>query len=104
MATMVEASFRGREVMEWSAAIIVVMEGGFLVLALLAVPLRAAIDALMVAYLASRIISLAAGFWIYRTRFGKLHPTIAKRLWASLLKAGVSFAISHGYLGVCIMI
>lgn len=104
MATMVEASFRGREVMEWSAAIIVVMEGGFLVLALLTVPLRAAIDALMVAYLASRIISLAAGFWIYRTRFGKLHPTIDKRLWSSLLKAGFPFAITNGLSTVYIRI
>jgi O-antigen/teichoic acid export membrane protein len=104
MATMVEASFRGREKMEWSAAVIVVMEGGFLVLALLAVPLRAAIDALMVAYLASRIISLVVGVWIYRARFGKLHPTIDKGLWSSLLKAGFPFAITNGLSSVYIRI
>jgi O-antigen/teichoic acid export membrane protein len=104
MATMVEASFRGREEMEWSAAVIAVMEGGFLALALLAVLLRAAIDALMVAYLASRIISLAVGVWIYRARFGKLRPTIDKRLWSSLLKASFPFAITNGLSSVYIRI
>ncbi len=104
MAYMIEASFRGRERMEWSAVIISVMEGGFLVLALLTVPLRAAIDWLMVAYLASRIISLAVGIWIYRTRFGKLHPTMDKGLWKSLFKAGFPFAITNGLSSVYVRV
>ena len=104
MATMVESSFRGREEMEWSAVVIIVMEGSFLVLALVAVPLRAAIDGLMVAYLVSRIISLAVGIWIYRARFGKLHPTIDKGLWSSLLKASFPFAITNGLSSVYVRI
>ena len=96
MAYMVEASFRGREMMEWSAVVIAVMEGAFLLLALVTVPLQAAIDWLMIAYLASRIISLAVGIWIYRARFGKLRPTIDTELWKSLFKASVPFAITNG--------
>jgi O-antigen/teichoic acid export membrane protein len=96
MAYIIEASFRGREKMAWSAVVISTMEGAFLVLALVTVPLRAAIDWLMVAYLASRIISLAVAVWIYRVRFGKLHPTFDKRLWASLFKAGFPFVITNG--------
>ncbi len=104
LAYMIEASFRGRERMEWSAVIISVMEGGFLVLALLTVPFRAAIDWLMVAYLASRIISLAVGIWIYRTHFGKLHPAIDKGLWKSLFKAGFPFAITNGLSSIYVRI
>lgn len=96
MAYMVEASFRGREMMEWSAVVVAVMEGGFMLFALVAIPFHAAIDGLMTAYLASRIISLAVGFWIYRARFGRLYPTIDKKLWSSLFKAGVPFAITNG--------
>jgi O-antigen/teichoic acid export membrane protein len=96
MAYIIEASFRGREKMEWSAVVISTMEGMFLLLALVIVPLRAAIDWLMVAYLASRMIALAVAIWIYRTRFGKLHPTIDKRLWASLFKAGFPFVVTNG--------
>jgi O-antigen/teichoic acid export membrane protein len=104
MATIVEASFRGREEMEWSAAIITVMDGTFLVLALLTVPIRANINGLMFAYLASRIASLAVGGWIYRTRFSKLHPTIDKRLWSSLFKASLPFAITNGLSTVYVRI
>jgi O-antigen/teichoic acid export membrane protein len=104
MAYMIEASFRGRERMEWSAVIISVMEGGFLVLALLTVPLRASIDWLMVAYLVSRIIALAVGIWIYQTRFGKLRPTIIKGLWKSLFKAGFPFAITNGLSSVYVRV
>jgi O-antigen/teichoic acid export membrane protein len=96
MAYMVEASFRGREMMEWSAVVIAVMEGTFLLLALVTVPLHAAIDWLMIAYLASRIISLAVGIWIYRARFGKLRLTIDKELWKSLFKSSFPFAITNG--------
>jgi O-antigen/teichoic acid export membrane protein len=96
MATMVEASFRGREEMEWSAVVIIVVDGAFLVLAFVAVSLRAAIDGLMVAYLVSRIISLTVSVWIYRTRVGNLHPTIDKELWLSLFKASYPFAITNG--------
>ena len=96
MAYMVEASFRGREMMEWSAVVVAVMEGAFLLLALVTVPLQAAIDWLMIAYLASRIISLAVGIWIYRARFGKLRLTIDKGLWKSLFKASFPFAITNG--------
>jgi O-antigen/teichoic acid export membrane protein len=104
LSFIIEASFRGREEMEWSAIVIIVMEGGFLVLALLAVPFRAAIDVLMVAYLASRIISLAVGVWIYRARFGKLHPTIDKSQWSLLFKAGFPFAITNGLSTVYVRI
>ena len=96
MAYMVEASFRGREMMEWSALVIAVMEGTFLLLAFTTVPLNATIDWLMIAYLASRIISLATGVWIYRARFGRLYPTIDKKLWSALFKAGAPFAITNG--------
>jgi O-antigen/teichoic acid export membrane protein len=95
LADMVEASFRGLEEMEWSAAVISTMEGAFLVLALLAVPLGVAIDGLMVAYLISRILSLVVSVWIYRARFGKLHPTVDKRLWLSLFKGGLPFAVNN---------
>lgn len=104
IAYMIEASFRGREKMEWSAVIIAVMEGTFLVLALVTVPFRAAIDWLMVAYLASRIISLVAGVWIYRARFGKLRPTIDKPLWISLFKASFPFAITNGLSSVYVRV
>jgi O-antigen/teichoic acid export membrane protein len=105
VATMIESSFRGREEMEWSGVVIIVMEGAFLVLvALVAVPLRADIDGLMVAYLASRIISLTVGVWIYRTRFGKLRPTIDKKLWSSLLKTSFPFAITNGLSSVYVRI
>jgi len=104
IAYMIEASFRGREKTEWSAVIIAVMEGTFLVLALVTVPLRAAIDWLMVAYLASRIISLVVGVWIYRARFGKLHPTIDKQLWTSLFKASFPFAITNGLSSVYVRV
>jgi O-antigen/teichoic acid export membrane protein len=96
IAYIIEASFRGRERMEWSAVVIASMEGAFLVLALVTVPLKTAIDWLMVAYLASRIISLAVAIWVYRLRFGKLHPTLDKQLWASLFKAGFPFVITNG--------
>jgi len=96
MAYMIEASFRGREMMEWSAAIITIMEGSFMMLALITIPFQATIVWLMFAYLASRFISLAAGIWIYQTRFGRLHPKIDKELWASLFKAGTPFAITNG--------
>jgi O-antigen/teichoic acid export membrane protein len=104
IAYMIEASFRGREKMEWSAVIIAVMEGTFLVLALMTVPLRAAIDWLMVAFLASRIISLVVGVSIYRARFGKLHPTIDKEMWTSLFKAGFPFAITNGLSSVYVRV
>ena len=104
LAYMIEASFRGREKMEWSAVIISTMEGGFLVLAFLTVPLRAAIDWLMVAYLVSRIISLAVGVRIYQTRFGKLHPTVDRELWKSLFKAGFPFAITNGLSSVYVRV
>ena len=104
LADMIEASFRGREEMEWSAAIISTMEGAFLVLALLAVPLRVAIDGLMVAYLISRILSLAVGVWIYRARCGKLRPTIDKRLWLSLFKGGFPFALNNSLSTVYVRI
>jgi O-antigen/teichoic acid export membrane protein len=104
IATVIEASFRGREEMEWSAAVITAMDGAFLVLALLTVPIRATIDGLMVAYLASRILSLAVGVWIYRSRFGKLHPTIDKRLWSSLFKASLPFGITNGLSTVYVRI
>ena len=96
MAYMIEASFRGREMMEWSAAIVTVMEGSFMFLALVTIPIQATIDWLMIAYLVSRIISLAVGAWIYRSRFGKLYPAIDKILWSSLFKAGTPFAITNG--------
>jgi len=96
MAYMIEASFRGREMMEWSAAIITIMEGTFMLLALVTIPFQATIYWLMIAYLASRIISLAAGVWIYLARFGRLYPTIDKTLWSSLFKAGTPFAITNG--------
>jgi O-antigen/teichoic acid export membrane protein len=96
MAYVMEASFRGREKMEWSAVVISTMEGAFLVLALVTVPLRTAIDWLMVAYLASRLISLAVAIWIYRARFGKLRPTMDKPLWVSLIRAGFPFVITNG--------
>ena len=96
LAYMIEASFRGREMMEWSATIITIMEGSFMILALVTIPFHATIDWLMIAYLASRIISLASGAWIYLARFGKLYPTIDKKLWSSLFKAGTPFAITNG--------
>jgi len=96
MAYMVEASFRGREMMEWSAVVIAVMEGVFLLLAFVTVPLQAAIDWLMIAYLASRIIALAVGIWIYRARFGKLRLTVDRELWKSLFRASFPFAITNG--------
>jgi O-antigen/teichoic acid export membrane protein len=96
MAYMVEASFRGREMMEWSAVVIAVMEGAFLLLALATVPLQATVDWLMIAYLASRVISLAVGIWIYRARFGNLRLTIDKGLWKSLFRASFPFAITNG--------
>ena len=96
MAYMIEASFRGREMMEWSATIVTVMEGSFMIFALMTIPLQATIDWLMIAYLASRIISLAAGALIYRARFGMLYPTINKKLWLSLFKAGAPFAVTNG--------
>ena len=96
MAYMIEASFRGREMMEWSAVVITIMEGTFMLFALVTIPFRATIDWLMIAYLASRIISLAAGAWIYLTRFGRLYPTIDKKLWSSLFKSGVPFAVTNG--------
>jgi len=95
MVYMIEASFRGREEMEWSAAVISTMNGSFMVLALLAVPFGAAIDGLMVAYLVSRILSLAVGVWIYQARFGKLRPIIDKQLWLFLLKGGIPFALNN---------
>jgi len=101
---MLEASFRGREMMEWSAVVISVMEGAFLLLILVTVPLQAAIDWLMIAYLVSRIIALAVAIWIYRARFGKLRPTIDKRLWSSLFKASLPFAITNGLSTVYIRI
>jgi O-antigen/teichoic acid export membrane protein len=104
IAYMIEASFRGREKMEWSAVIIGAIEGTFLVLALVTVPLRAAIDWLMVAYLVSRVISLVVGIWIYRARFGKLHPTIDKELWTSLFKASLPFAITNGLSSVYVRV
>lgn len=101
---MIEASFRGLEEMEWSAVFISTMEGSFLVLALLAVPLGVAIDGLMVAYVASRILSLVAGVWIYRARFGKLRPTMDKKLWLSLLKGGFPFALNNSMSTVYVRI
>lgn len=104
VAYMIEASFRGREKMEWSAVIIAAIEGTFLILALITVPLRATIDWLMVAYLVSRVISLAVGIWIYRARFGKLYPTIDKELWTSLFKASLPFAITNGLSSVYVRV
>jgi O-antigen/teichoic acid export membrane protein len=104
LAYMVEASFRGREEMEWSAVVISTMEGSFLVLAILAVPFKVAIDVLMVAYLASRILSLIVGIWIYRVRSGKLRPTIDKQLWLSLFKGGFPFALNNSMSTVYVRI
>ncbi len=104
LAYMVEASFRGREEMEWSAVVISTMEGSFLVLAILAVPFKVSIDGLMVAYLASRILSLIVGVWIYRARSGKLRPTIDKRLWLSLFKGGFPFALNNSMSTVYVRI
>lgn len=104
LAYMVEASFRGREEMEWSAVVISTMEGSFLVLALLAVPFKVTIDELMVAYLASRILSLIVGVWIYRARSGKLRPTIDMRLWLSLFKGGFPFALNNSMSTVYVRI
>ncbi len=104
MAYMIEASFRGREMMEWSAAIITVMEGSFMMIALATIPFHAAIDWLMIAYLASRFISLAVGIWIYQTRFGRLNPKIDKELWGALFKAGTPFAITNGLSSVYVRI
>ncbi|MCX6078613.1 MAG: flippase [Chloroflexi bacterium] len=101
---MLEASFRGREMMEWSAVVIAVMEGAFLLLALVTVPFQAAIDWLMVAYLASRIIALVAGIWIYQARFGKLRPTLDKKLWSALFKTSLPFAITNGLSTVYVRI
>jgi len=104
LAYMIESSFRGREEMEWSAVVISTMEGSFLVLAILAVPLKMPIDALMVAYLVSRILSLIVGVWIYRARSGKLRPTIDKRLWLSLFKGGFPFALNNSMSTVYVRI
>ena len=93
---MLEASFRGREMMEWSAVVIAVMEGTFLLLTLLIIPLKASIEWLMIAYLASRIIALVVSIVIYLVRFGKLYPTIDKMLWSSLFKESLPFAITNG--------
>jgi O-antigen/teichoic acid export membrane protein len=104
LAYMVEASFRGRERMEWSAVIVAVMEGGFLLLALLVVPFQAAIDWLMVAYLVSRIISLIVGIWIYQARFGSLRPTIDQVQWKALFKASLPFAVTNGLSSVYVRV
>ncbi len=101
---IIEASFRGREMMEWSAVIITVMEGAFLLLALVTVPFQAAIDWLMIAYLASRIIALVVGIRIYQARFGKLRPTLDKRLWSTLFKTSLPFAITNGLSTVYVRI
>ena len=101
---IIEASFRGREMMEWSAVIITVMEGAFLLLALVTVPFQAAIDWLMIAYLASRIIALVAGIRIYQARFGKLRPTLDKRLWSTIFKTSLPFAITNGLSTVYVRI
>jgi len=104
LAYMIEASFRGREEMEWSAVVISTMEGSFLVLALLAVPLGVTIEGLMVAYLVSRILSLAVGVYIYQMRFGKIRLAIHKRLWLSLFKGGFPFAINNSMSSVYVRI
>ena len=101
---MIEASFRGREMMEWSAVVISVMEGSFLLLALLVVPFKPAIDWLMIAYLISRIIALIVSILIYRARFGKLRPTLDRNLWSSLFKASLPFAITNGLSTVFVRI
>ena len=101
---MIEASFRGREEMEWSAVIISTMEGAFLVLAILAVPLKVSIDGLMIAYLVSRILSLAVGVWIYQARFGNLRPSLDKSLWLSLFKGGFPFALNNSMSTVYVRI
>jgi O-antigen/teichoic acid export membrane protein len=104
LAYMIESSFRGREEMEWSAVVISTMEGSFLVLAILAVPFKVSIDGLMVAYLASRILSLIVGIWIYQARSGKLRPTIDKKLWLSLFKGGFPFALNNSMSTVYVRI
>jgi O-antigen/teichoic acid export membrane protein len=101
---ILEASFRGREMMEWSAVVITVMEGAFLLLALVTVPFRASIDWLMIAYLISRIIALAVAIWIYRARFGKVRPSIDKKLWSSLFKTSLPFAVTSGLSTVYVRI
>ena len=73
-------------------------------LALLTVPFRASIDWLMAAYLAARMLSLAVGAWIYRTRFGKLRPIIDKTLWLSLLKGSFPFALNNSMSSVYVRI
>jgi len=104
LAYMVEASFRGREEMEWSAVVISIMEGSFLVLAIFAVPLKVSIDELMIAYLVSRILSLIVGVWIYRARIGKLRLSIDKKLWLSLFKGGFPFALNNSMSTVYVRI
>lgn len=104
LAYMVEASFRGREEMEWSAVVISTMEGSFLLLAILAVPFKVSIDGLMVAYLASRILSLIVGVWIYQARSGKLRPTIDIKQWLSLFKRGFPFALNNSMSTVYVRI
>jgi O-antigen/teichoic acid export membrane protein len=104
LAEVTKASFRGREQMEWSALYSSTRDGSFLVLALLAVPLKVTIDGLMVTYMISRILSLVAGIYIHRARFGKIRPTIDKKLWLSLFKGGLPFALNNSMSTVYVRI
>ena len=104
LADMIEASFRGREEMEWSAVVISTMEGSFLVLALIAVPFGVAIDGLMILYMISRFLSLVVSVWIYQTRFGRVHPSADIGLWVALFKGGFPFVLNNSMSSVYVRI
>src|SRR5262245_30896040 len=101
---LMQSSFRGIEEMEWSAAVIASMEVAFLALALVVIPFKVTIDALMAAYVASRVVSLVVGVMIYRARFGSLRLAIDRELWGSLLKACFPFAVNNGLSSVYVRI
>src|SRR5437867_4085741 len=95
VAMIVTASFRGIEELQWSSAVIAVMQTAFMAMALAVILLKVGIDVLMATYLMSRIISLLIAVWFYRrSHFGTLHPVFDRSLWLGLLRQGLPFSVN----------
>jgi O-antigen/teichoic acid export membrane protein len=93
-ATVVASAFRGVEEIGRSSTVSAVMELSFLLLALVAILLGLKIDSIMATYAASRLAALALAIAFYRSRFGRLRPTLDRTVWSVLLRKGFPFSLN----------
>jgi O-antigen/teichoic acid export membrane protein len=88
------AAFRGVEALGPFSAVIGLMEVGFLVLVIGFIFLDPDIDAIMAAYLVSRLAALGLTVRLYRARFGRLRPAASRDVWLALLRRGLPFSVN----------